>query len=103
MNLEQVFLNNNNINNLFELRSLSELKIVDITKTNICNLQDLDELKKLEYLCFNNNINSNNLDKKLNNKIIIGDNRIITNYKIYFNKFYKSPDGFTYNNMQFKL
>ena len=103
LNLEQVFLINNKIDNLIELRTLSELKILDVTNTDIINLQDLDENKKLEYICFNNNINSYTLDKKLKNKIIYEDKKIITSYNIYFNKYYKSSDGFCYNNFKFTL
>ena len=103
INLEQLFLGFNDIDNLLELRSLSELKIIDVIRTNIINLQDLDELKKLEYVSFNNNINSNVLDKKLKNEILDREYRVITNYKIYFNKFYKSSDGIKYGIMNFNL
>ena len=96
INLEQINLSQNNINNLCELRSLSELKILDITQTQVNNLEDLDELKKLEYIYLSDSVNTSNINKKLKNKIKIGNNMIITSYLIWFNKIYKSQDGFRY-------
>ena len=94
----------NNISNIAELKSLGELKIIDIGQNPIKNIDDLDELKKIEYIYLPQYCTSKNLDRKLKNNINDNmDGRIITNYKVYFNKYYISSMGFSINRLAFKL
>ena len=104
LNLEVLFIDNNNISNIAELKSLGELKIIDIGQNPIKNIDDLDELKKIEYIYLPQYCTSKNLDRKLKNNINDNmDGRIITNYKVYFNKYYISSMGFSINRLAFKL
>ena len=81
-----------------------ELKIIDIGQNPIKNIDDLDELKKIEYIYLPQYCTSKNLDRKLKNNINDNmDGRIITNYKVYFNKYYISSMGFSINRLAFKL
>ena len=103
LNLEVIFLENNNISDIGKLKSLTELKILDLGNNPLDNINELDELKHIEYIFLPYYCKSNNLERKLKNSISENiDGRIITNYKIYFNKYYISSIGFqikriTYN------